>query len=142
MAIRTVPYVKDQPTSGWTTGFPWDDTKLKEKYNADLNNLTRFTTLARDLVEAYDTLDTVLGNVEANGYTERENLPPYPFPGELAGLKLKDLTAGSVFATMLKTFLDTPVAFPQFDETTGEAIADPPAVKPIAVLRRIAKSSK
>ncbi len=142
MAIRTAPYVEGQPVNGWTTGFPWKPEELKAPFNADLDNMTKVVNVAKELVSVIDKLDTVIGDVQANGYEDRANLPPFPLPGTLASLKLSDLTVANQAVATLLEWATKPVAFVQFDAETGDPIPNPPTVRPIDVLRRIAKSSR
>lgn len=145
MPVKTVAHTAGQPATGWSTGFDWEapeNRRTKEKFAADLDNMTKVAKMAAEIVALVDKLDTVLGDVQANDYVDRENLPPFPLPGTLASLKLPDLTVAFGAATSLLGWANTAYAFPQFDQETGDAIVSPPALKPIDVLRRVAKAGR
>ena len=132
-----------EPADGWSIGFNWND-PLNRAVVASFAGESKFfsgvVTLAKQVVAVVDSLNTVLGQVKANDYADRDKLPPFPLDGTLAPLGLVDVTVGLGAVSTLLSWALTPVKFPQYDQTTGDVIANPPAVAPIDVLRRIAKA--
>lgn len=129
-------HVPGQPADATTVGFDWNNPlnagevgRLQET----LDIITRCRRVASDEVDAVDNGVSLLAVATARHLDLLANLPPFPLPGQLAGLKLADLRIFFAFWQASLVWMSSPQTVPVTDSTGTTNVTD----TPLAVFRRV-----